>query len=136
VSNITCGEAHVCALLTIAAIKCWGWNAFGQLGVCSTTIVGTFPSQMGNNLGFFNECPTSAPTKLPTHSPTPPTQKPNLRPRFLPTRNLMILEILSSMQEMVYLIHLLPLILFHDSKMKIHFCANYIVHSMSTNHDT
>ncbi len=32
VKNIGTGDAHTCALLDDGTIKCWGYNAFGQLG--------------------------------------------------------------------------------------------------------
>ncbi|CDZ78631.1 Cell cycle control protein [Legionella massiliensis] len=36
---ITTGAAHTCALLNTGAVKCWGWNNFGQIG--STVNSGT-----------------------------------------------------------------------------------------------
>lgn len=32
VSAITAGDTHTCALLTTGAVKCWGYNADGQIG--------------------------------------------------------------------------------------------------------
>ena len=29
---------------------CWGWNRFGQLGIGSTSNIGSAPGQMGSNL--------------------------------------------------------------------------------------
>jgi len=44
------GDWHTCALLGTGAIKCWGYNAFGELGLGDTTTRGTDPAQMGDAL--------------------------------------------------------------------------------------
>jgi alpha-tubulin suppressor-like RCC1 family protein len=37
VASVTAGGAHTCALLDSGAVKCWGRNQHGQLGIGSTT---------------------------------------------------------------------------------------------------
>jgi len=39
---------HVCAILLSGAIKCWGLNGFGQLGLGNTVNQGEMPNQMSN----------------------------------------------------------------------------------------
>ncbi|MCB9748785.1 MAG: hypothetical protein H6713_02135 [Myxococcales bacterium] len=41
-SQITAGFLHTCALLTTGAVRCWGWNVYGQLGY-------DFPGRLGDN---------------------------------------------------------------------------------------
>ena len=54
VSAVAAGYAHTCALRSDVRVVCWCSNAYGQLGVGSTTDVGTSPAQLGNNLGPVN----------------------------------------------------------------------------------
>lgn len=37
VASVQCGEAHSCARLSNGAVKCWGYNEFGQIGDGSIT---------------------------------------------------------------------------------------------------
>src|SRR5947207_7242089 len=32
VVKLAAGSNHTCAILTTGAVRCWGWNGFGQLG--------------------------------------------------------------------------------------------------------
>jgi len=50
VIGMAAGDWHTCALLGTGAIKCWGYNAFGELGLGDTTTRGTDPAQMGDAL--------------------------------------------------------------------------------------
>lgn len=47
---IASGYAHSCALLDDGAIKCWGENDYGQLGLGDTEHRGDDPGEMGNLL--------------------------------------------------------------------------------------
>lgn len=50
-TQISAGLGHVCAMLAPDnAIKCWGSNGFGQLGIQNTTSRGDAPGTMGDNL--------------------------------------------------------------------------------------
>lgn len=48
--DLAVGRLHACALLDSGALKCWGYNAQGQLGLGDTDNRGDMPNQMGNNL--------------------------------------------------------------------------------------
>ncbi|MEX2627596.1 MAG: fibronectin type III domain-containing protein [Ilumatobacteraceae bacterium] len=47
---ITASGIHTYALLDDAAVKCWGWGGFGQLGHGSTDDIGDETDEMGDNL--------------------------------------------------------------------------------------
>ena len=49
------GGSHTCALLSNQQIKCWGSNAFGQLGRGDSSIfIGKIPGDMGESLPFVD----------------------------------------------------------------------------------
>lgn len=49
------GFYGACAILDgDGALKCWGWNSYGQLGLSDTTNRGTVKSDMGENLPAVN----------------------------------------------------------------------------------
>jgi len=54
VTKLTAGERHTCALFETGAIKCWGYNNFGQLGLEDDRNRGSSQSDMGSNLPFVN----------------------------------------------------------------------------------
>jgi hypothetical protein len=40
VVQLASGQSHVCALLDTGAVRCWGWNLFGELGYGHTNRIG------------------------------------------------------------------------------------------------
>jgi hypothetical protein len=47
---VVAGETNVCALLDNGQVKCWGFNADGELGIGNIVDHGGGPNQMGDNL--------------------------------------------------------------------------------------
>ncbi|HMV65210.1 MAG TPA: MopE-related protein, partial [Myxococcota bacterium] len=45
--DISVGRYHVCALLDDGEVKCWGYNAYGQLGYGHTNNIGDNANEMG-----------------------------------------------------------------------------------------
>jgi alpha-tubulin suppressor-like RCC1 family protein len=54
VGRLSAGNETTCALFSTDAVKCWGWNGDGVLGVEDTVLHGSGPDQMGSNLPFVN----------------------------------------------------------------------------------
>jgi len=52
--QITTGLSHSCAILSDGNIKCWGYNANGELGLGDTTTRGTDADDMGANLPIID----------------------------------------------------------------------------------
>ena len=50
---LAASHGHTCAVLDNKALKCWGYNAFGQLGYDSTKGEGGYPGDM-QRLGTVN----------------------------------------------------------------------------------
>lgn len=51
---VAVGDEHTCAILDDGLIKCWGNNAYGQLGLGDTNSRGDNPNEMGNALPAVN----------------------------------------------------------------------------------
>eukprot|EP00798_Chlamydomonas_sp_ICE-L_P021651 gene21651-28664_t len=47
---IAAGMYHTCAILDTGALKCWGFNKFGQLGLGDSSSRGVYVEEMGNKL--------------------------------------------------------------------------------------
>ena len=49
-SALNCNGRHCCVLRMDGRVACWGWNGNGELGIGSTSNVGTSDSTLGNNM--------------------------------------------------------------------------------------
>ena len=54
VTSIAAGGWHTCALMSGGALKCWGLNDLGQLGLNSTNNYGDNVTEIGDDLPFVN----------------------------------------------------------------------------------
>ena len=52
--SISCGEYHACVVLSDDSLKCWGSNAYGQLGLGDTNDRGDAAGEMGDSLAKVN----------------------------------------------------------------------------------
>jgi alpha-tubulin suppressor-like RCC1 family protein len=48
--EVSAGNNHTCVILDNGAVKCWGYNLYGQLGLGDTAYRGDNPGEMGDNL--------------------------------------------------------------------------------------
>ena len=64
--DIHCGALHVCALSTNKDIKCWGFNAVGQLGLGDKENRGDDSNEMGDNLASVDLGSAFVPQMLAT----------------------------------------------------------------------
>lgn len=52
--SVTAGGHHTCAILDNGSVKCWGYNAEGQLGIGDTVLHGDGAGEMGDALPSVN----------------------------------------------------------------------------------
>jgi len=51
---LSAGDAHTCAILDNATVKCWGFGGNGRLGTGATNNLGDGASEMGNSLAVVD----------------------------------------------------------------------------------
>ena len=49
-THISSGMYHTCVITNLGDVKCWGFNAYGQLGIGNTIQIGDGLGEMGDNL--------------------------------------------------------------------------------------
>jgi hypothetical protein len=66
VAGVNAGGFHTCAYLTSGAVRCWGWNLFGQIGdgtridrVSPTQVIGLTSGVVANATGGTHSCALS-----------------------------------------------------------------------------
>jgi alpha-tubulin suppressor-like RCC1 family protein len=52
--SLSAGDSHACVILSDDALKCWGRNTYGQLGIGDNLNRGDAKNEMGNNLPKVN----------------------------------------------------------------------------------
>jgi len=62
VSSLASGYYHSCALLESGEVRCWGWNAAGELG--NGTKVGSPRPVVVQNATSWSPTPTPEPTRV------------------------------------------------------------------------
>jgi alpha-tubulin suppressor-like RCC1 family protein len=72
VAQITVGSTHACAIMVSGPLRCWGWNAYGQLGYGNTAIIGDNETvaAAGDVEVFAAASPQPTPSTTPTPDPT------------------------------------------------------------------
>ena len=53
-SSLSLGGGHACAILSNGRVKCWGANAYGQLGAGDVLSRGDAPNEMGESLPYVD----------------------------------------------------------------------------------
>lgn len=64
--QVSVGNVHTCALLDNGAVRCWGYNEYGQLGYGNTASIGDDePAGAGGNVVLGDSAIQSATTRRP-----------------------------------------------------------------------
>ena len=46
-ATIATGGSNTCAITSVGSLKCWGLNNYGELGIGTSSAIGTSPLHMG-----------------------------------------------------------------------------------------